>query len=102
MSQDAKYISLPFKARQSVTSCTRPRKSAADTIPPTTPSGLTARALGAQAVKLAWQASGDNVGVAGYSITSSDGSMYTSTGTSFSSTSAWKLLSLTSVMLPAI
>jgi chitodextrinase len=42
--------------------------SAADTSPPSAPAGLTASASGAAAVNLAWTASTDNVGVAGYRV----------------------------------
>ena len=41
---------------------------AGDTQPPTTPTGLTATSVTASAVSLAWKASTDNVGVAGYTI----------------------------------
>ncbi len=40
----------------------------ADTEAPSTPSGLTANAVSASQVDLSWQASNDNIGVAGYTI----------------------------------
>lgn len=40
----------------------------ADTTPPSVPQGLTATALGPNSVRLSWQASTDNVGVAGYEL----------------------------------
>jgi chitodextrinase len=39
-----------------------------DAQPPTTPGGLTATAVTAQSVALSWNASSDNVGVAGYTV----------------------------------
>jgi len=40
-----------------------------DTTPPTTPANLTAAAITANRIDLAWSASTDNVGVAGYTVT---------------------------------
>ncbi len=40
----------------------------ADTTPPTTPTGLTAAAVGSTAANLSWSASTDNVGVTGYIV----------------------------------
>jgi len=40
----------------------------ADTMPPSVPQGLTATALSAGSVRLSWQPSTDNVGVAGYEV----------------------------------
>jgi chitodextrinase len=42
--------------------------SGADTTPPSTPDGLSATALSATQVDLSWNASSDNMGVAGYTI----------------------------------
>jgi fibronectin type 3 domain-containing protein len=42
--------------------------STADTTPPTMPAGLTGTAVGSTKVNLAWNASADNVGVAGYTV----------------------------------
>ena len=42
--------------------------AAADTTPPSTPAGLTATATSASQINLSWNASTDNVGVAGYRI----------------------------------
>jgi len=42
--------------------------SAADTTPPTTPTGLTAAAAGSTGANLSWSASTDNVGVTGYIV----------------------------------
>lgn len=55
----------------------------ADSSAPSAPAGLSARALGAGAVKLSWQPSSDNAGAVGYSIVSSNGYSYTTTGTTF-------------------
>src|SRR5438876_1194011 len=41
---------------------------AADTTPPTTPSGLTATVAGSSGANLSWSASTDNVGVTGYIV----------------------------------
>jgi chitodextrinase len=57
--------------------------SPTDRTAPSAASALNAQALGSGAVKLSWQPSSDNVGVAGYSLTSSQGYMYTTTGTTF-------------------
>ena len=42
--------------------------AAADTTPPTAPTGLTATAAGSSAINLSWTASTDNVGVTGYRV----------------------------------
>src|SRR5207253_3341095 len=42
--------------------------SAADTTPPTTPTGLTGAAAGSPGVNLSWSPSTDNVGVTGYIV----------------------------------
>ena len=55
----------------------------ADTTAPSTPPSLTAHAVGGKALKVSWQPASDNVGVVGYTITSSSGYQYTTTGTTF-------------------
>jgi glucose/arabinose dehydrogenase/chitodextrinase len=52
--------------------------TAADTTPPTAPSGLTAASVSANQVNLSWTASADNVGVAGYGVERCQGSGCTS------------------------
>src|SRR5205807_313322 len=42
--------------------------SAADTTPPTTPTGVTAAVAGSSGANLSWSASTDNVGVTGYIV----------------------------------
>jgi chitodextrinase len=58
----------------------------ADTSPPTAPTNLTATAVSATQVNLAWTASTDNVGVAGYQIIRNGTQIATSTTTSYSDT----------------
>jgi chitodextrinase len=60
----------------------------ADTQPPTAPTNLTATAAGTSQINLAWRASRDNVGVAGYHVFRDGGAtpIATLTGTSFSDT----------------
>jgi chitodextrinase len=67
--------------------------TAADTTPPSAPSGLTATASGSSRVDLSWSASSDDVGVTGYRVERCQGAACTSfaqvgtpTGTSFSDT----------------
>jgi chitodextrinase len=43
-------------------------KAGADTQPPSTPTGVTANAVGATQIDLTWQASSDNVGISGYDL----------------------------------
>jgi chitodextrinase len=59
-----------------------------DTQPPTVPTNLTATAVSASQITLAWTASTDNVGVAGYNVFRDGGAtpIATLTGTSFSDT----------------
>ena len=66
---------------------------AADTTPPSTPSGLTATAASATQVNLSWTASTDNVGVTGYRVERCQGAgctnftqVATPTGTTFNDT----------------
>jgi fibronectin type 3 domain-containing protein len=54
----------------------------ADSTPPSAPSNVTAQSLGSRAIKVSWQPSSDNVGAVGYTVTSSNGDLYTTTGTS--------------------
>jgi chitodextrinase len=58
----------------------------ADTTPPTTPTNLTATASGSTRVDLAWTASTDNLGVAGYTVYRNGAAVGTATGTSWSDT----------------
>ena len=57
-----------------------------DSTPPTAPTGLTATAVSASRINLAWTASTDNVQVAGYRIFGNGVQIGTSSTTSFSST----------------
>jgi chitodextrinase len=61
--RDAAGNISPNSASVSVTTA-----SAADTTPPSTPTGLTGAAAGSTAANLSWSASTDNVGVAGYIV----------------------------------
>ena len=58
----------------------------ADTIPPSTPTGLTATAVSATQINLSWNASTDNVAVTGYQIFRNGTQVGTSTTTTFSDT----------------
>jgi len=69
-----------------------------DTTPPTTPTGLTGTVLSSSSVKLSWNASTDNVGVAGYKvfrngvlITSINALTYQNTGLSAGTTYSYKV-----------
>jgi chitodextrinase len=53
-------------AFSTIASATTP--ASGDTIPPSAPSGLTASAVSATQVNLAWTAATDNVGVTGYRV----------------------------------
>ncbi|HZG56038.1 discoidin domain-containing protein [Paenibacillus sp.] len=57
-----------------------------DTQAPTAPSGLTATAVSSSAIDLAWTASSDNVGVAGYRVYRNGTLVGTVSGTSYSDT----------------
>jgi len=57
--------------------------TAADTTPPTAPTGLTATAVSSSQINLAWTASTDNVGVTGYNIFRGGVKIGTAPGTSF-------------------
>src|SRR2546422_859375 len=60
--------------------------SAADTTPPTTPTGLTAAAAGSTGANLSWSASTDNVGVTGYIVRRNCVQIATPATTSFADT----------------
>src|SRR5882762_9951499 len=60
--------------------------SAADTTPPTTPTGLTAAAAGSTGANLSWSASTDNVGVTGYVVRRNGVQIATPATTSFANT----------------
>jgi alpha-tubulin suppressor-like RCC1 family protein/chitodextrinase len=68
----ASTASAPYAAASVLAPSPGPRatsaESPADTTPPTTPTGLTATAVGTGRIDLAWTASTDNVGVQGYRI----------------------------------
>lgn len=55
-----------------------------DTVPPSVPAGLSASAASWSTVNLSWEASTDNVGVAGYRVYRNGGQIGTSAGTSYS------------------
>src|SRR5205814_522712 len=59
---------------------------AADTTPPTTPTGLTATVAGSSGANLSWSASTDNVGVTGYIVRRNGVQVATPTTTSFADT----------------
>src|SRR2546426_1830634 len=60
--------------------------SAADTTPPSTPTGLTAAAAGSTRANLSWSASTDNVGVTGYIVRRNGVQVATPATTSFADT----------------
>ena len=60
--------------------------AAADSIPPSTPTGLTATAVSATQINLSWNASTDNVAVTGYQVFRNGAQVGTSTTTAFSDT----------------
>jgi len=80
---DAVDLAGNHSARSSTVSVTTP---APDTQPPSTPTGLTAPAVGASSVQLSWSASTDNVGVAGYTVYRNGTSAGTTTTTTFTDT----------------
>src|SRR5205814_547072 len=59
---------------------------AADTTPPTTPTGLTAAVAGSSGANLSWTASTDNVGVTGYIVRRNGVQVATPTATGFADT----------------
>jgi chitodextrinase len=60
--------------------------STVDTLPPSTPTGLTGAASGTAAANLSWNASTDNVGVTGYIVSRNSVQIATPTTTSFADT----------------
>src|SRR5207245_1111362 len=58
----------------------------ADTTPPTTPTGLTAAAVGSTGANLSWSASTDNVAVTGYIVRRNGTQVATPATTSFADT----------------
>src|SRR5439155_200961 len=58
----------------------------ADTIAPSTPTGVVASAAGASRINLTWSASTDNVGVTGYIVKRNGAQVATPTATSYSDT----------------
>jgi glucose/arabinose dehydrogenase/chitodextrinase len=60
--------------------------AAADTTPPSTPTGLTATAISSAQINLSWNASTDNVAVTGYQVFRNGAQVGTSTTTTFSDT----------------
>src|SRR6266853_1496928 len=60
--------------------------SAADTTPPSTPTGLTAAAAGSTGANLSWSASTDNVGVTGYIVRRNGVQVATPATTSYADT----------------
>ena len=79
--RDAAGNVSPDSASVSVTTA-----SAADTTPPTTPTGLTAAAAGSFGANLSWSASTDNVGVTGYIVRRNGTQVATPAATSFADT----------------
>jgi glucose/arabinose dehydrogenase/chitodextrinase len=61
-------------------------QTAADTAAPTVPGGLNAVAVSQTQINLAWNASTDNVGIAGYKVYRNGSQVATTAGTGFSST----------------
>jgi chitodextrinase len=60
--------------------------AAADTTPPSTPTGLTSPSQTSSSISLSWTASTDNVGVTGYRILRGGTQVGTSTGTTYTDT----------------
>jgi chitodextrinase len=79
--RDAAGNISPISASVSVTTA-----SAADTTPPTTPTGLTAAAAGSSGANLSWGASTDNVGVTGYIVRRNGVQMATPVSRSYADT----------------
>ena len=79
--RDAAGNISPDSASVSITTA-----SAADTTPPTTPTGLTAAAAGSTGANLSWSASTDNVGVTGYIVRRNGVQIATPATTSFADT----------------
>src|SRR2546426_8499394 len=68
------------------TSVSAPPATAADTTPPSTPTGLTAAVAGSTGANLSWSASTDNVGVTGYIVRRNGVQAATPATTSFADT----------------
>jgi len=81
VARDAAGNISPNSASVSVTT-----GSAADTTPPSTPSGLTGAAAGSTGANLSWSASTDNVGVTGYIVRRNGLQVATPAATSFADT----------------
>ena len=81
VARDAAGNISPNSASVSVTT-----GSAADTTPPSTPSGFTAAAAGSTGANLSWSASTDNVGVTGYIVRRNGVQVATPAATSFADT----------------
>src|SRR6266853_1004344 len=79
--RDAAGNLSPDSASVSITTA-----SAADTTPPSTPTGLTGAAAGSTAANLSWSASTDNVGVTGYIVRRNGVQVATPATTSFADT----------------
>ncbi len=79
--RDAAGNISPNSASVSITTA-----SAADTTPPTTPTGLTAAVAGSSGANLSWSASTDNVGVTGYIVRRNGVQVATPATTSFADT----------------
>jgi len=65
--QDARFTITKSLTWYAAAAVFKPASSAADTTPPSVPAGLTATS-GSSSVALSWNASSDNVGVAGYAV----------------------------------
>src|SRR5206468_1034022 len=73
-----------LSAQSSPASATTP--AAADTTPPSVPTGLTASAVSSSQINLSWAASSDNVGVSGYRLHRNRTHIATTSATSYAST----------------
>lgn len=73
-------------AQSGIVSATTLASSSTDTTPPSVPIGLIATPVSASQINLAWTASTDNVGVAGYTIYRNGSSIGSTAATSFSDT----------------
>ncbi|MFB9326075.1 discoidin domain-containing protein [Paenibacillus aurantiacus] len=81
------YANSPAEAmRQTVSEFAGTGTGTGDTQAPTAPAGLTATAVSASAINLSWNASSDNVGVAGYDIYRGGSLIGSSSTTAYSDT----------------
>ena len=82
------YTVLAFDSvgNQSTQSSAATATTQADTTPPSVPTNVTATATSATAITIAWTASTDNVGVAGYKIFRAGNQIGTSVTTTYSDT----------------